>query len=145
MLHTLNKAWATILINQLLDNKKQTIMFVAKNKREADCYADLFRENVKILKKGNPENNKVDGALWTEIIKGENNPETQTVVINFNKEILDKYSLQIFIVTEEGLSSGLWNDVFDILGQVDDILISHKIHDMLLKDYLGRHCKRKCC
>ena len=145
MLHTLNKAWATILINQLLDNKKQTIMFVAKNKREADCYADLFRENVKILKKGNPENNKVDGALWTEIIKGENNPETQTVVINFNKEILDKYSLQIFIVTEEGLSSGLWNDVFDVLGQVDDILISHKIHDMLLKDYLGRHCKRKSC
>lgn len=145
MLHTLNKAWATILINQLLDNKKQTIMFVAKNKREADYYADLFRENVKILKKGNPENNKVDGVLWTEIIKDEINSETQTVVINFNKEILDKYSLQIFIVTEEGLTSGLWNDVFDVLGQVDDILISHKIHDMLLKDYLGRHCKRKSC
>jgi hypothetical protein len=40
MLHTLNKAWATILINQLLDNEKQTIMFVAKNKKDADYYAD---------------------------------------------------------------------------------------------------------
>lgn len=27
----------------------------------------------------------------------------------------------------------------------EDILISHKIHDVFLKDFLGRHCKRKCC
>lgn len=27
----------------------------------------------------------------------------------------------------------------------DDILISHDIHDVMLKDYLARHCKRKCC
>jgi len=145
MLHTLNKAWATILINQLLDNKKQTIMFVAKNKKEADYYADLFRGNVKILKKENPENDDIHGTLWTEVIKNEVNTETQTLTSNYNKEMANSFNLQIFIVTEEGLSSGLWNDVFDVLGQVDDILISHKIHDMLLKDYLGRHCKRKCC
>lgn len=145
MLHTLNKAWATILINQLLDSKKQTIMFVAKDKKEANYYADLFRKSVKILKKGNPENNKVDGALWTEITNDEINTETQTVEINCNKEILDKYSLQIFIITEKGLSCGLWNCVFDVFGQIDDILISHEIHDTILNDYLGRHCKRKCC
>ena len=27
----------------------------------------------------------------------------------------------------------------------DDILISDKIHDCMLLDFLGRHCKRKCC
>ena len=27
----------------------------------------------------------------------------------------------------------------------DDILISHEIHDNMLHDFLGRHCKRKCC
>ena len=27
----------------------------------------------------------------------------------------------------------------------DDILISHEIHDNILHDFLGRHCKRKCC
>jgi hypothetical protein len=145
MLHTLNKAWATILINQLLDNKKQTIMFVAKNKKEADYYADLFRGNVKILKKENPENDDIHGTLWTEVIKNEVNTETQTLTSNYNKEMANSFNLQIFIVTEEGLCSGLWNDVFDVLGQVDDILISHKIHDMMLKDFLGRHCKRKCC
>ena len=25
----------------------------------------------------------------------------------------------------------------------DDILISHEVHDIFLKDFLGRHCKRK--
>jgi hypothetical protein len=120
-------------------------MFVAKNKKEADYYADLFRGNVKILKKENPENDDIHGTLWTEVNKNEVNTETQTVTNNYNKEMANSFNLQIFIVTEEGLCSGLWNDVFDVLGQVDDILISHKIHDMMLKDYLGRHCKRKCC
>lgn len=27
----------------------------------------------------------------------------------------------------------------------DDILISHNIYDMMLKDFLSKHCKRKCC
>ena len=145
MLHTLNKAWATILINQLPDNKKQTIMFVAKNKREADYYTDLFRENVKILKKENPENDDIHSLLWTEVNEDEVNTETQTFTSNYDKEMANNFNLQIFIVTEEGLTSGIWNDVFDVLGQVDDILISHKIHDILLKDYLDRHCKRKRC
>lgn len=27
----------------------------------------------------------------------------------------------------------------------DDILISHEIHDVMIKDYLSKYCKRKCC
>lgn len=27
----------------------------------------------------------------------------------------------------------------------DDILISHEVHDVMLLDFLSRHCKRKVC
>ena len=47
-------------------------------------------------------------------------------------------------VTNENEIKKMMNDGIDIEMQ-DDILISHKIHDMMLKDYLGRHCKRRCC
>ena len=47
-------------------------------------------------------------------------------------------------VTNENEIKKMMNDGIDIEIQ-DDILISHNIHDMMLKDYLGRHCKRKCC
>ncbi len=47
-------------------------------------------------------------------------------------------------VTNENEIKKMMNDGIDFEMQ-DDILISHKIHDMMLKDYLGRHCKRKCC
>jgi len=47
-------------------------------------------------------------------------------------------------VTNENEIKKMMNDGIDIEIQ-DDILISHNIHDMMLKDYLGRHRKRKCC
>lgn len=27
----------------------------------------------------------------------------------------------------------------------DDVLISHGVHDIFLKDFLSKHCRRKCC
>ena len=27
----------------------------------------------------------------------------------------------------------------------DDILISHEIHDLMLQNFLSKHCIRKCC
>lgn len=47
-------------------------------------------------------------------------------------------------VTNENEIKKMMNDDIDIEMQ-DDILISHDIHDVMLKDYLARHCKRKCC
>ena len=45
------------------------------------------------------------------------------------------------------------DDMMDIMNRVksgqgdmpmfDDILISHELHDIFLKDFLGRHCRRK--
>lgn len=145
MLHTLNKAWATILINQLLDNKKQTIMFVAKDEAEADYYANLFRSNVKILKKGNPNEDSLDGLLWTEVKRDKVNQDTQTLCIDYDKEFSKQFKLQVFVVTESGIKSKLWETVFESLKQIDDILVSHKIHDMMLKNFLSKHCRRKCC
>ena len=29
--------------------------------------------------------------------------------------------------------------------EFDDILISHEVHDVMLLDFLSRHCKRKVC
>lgn len=47
-------------------------------------------------------------------------------------------------VTNENEIKKMIDDGIDIEMQ-DDILISHNIHDVMLKDYLARHCKRKCC
>ena len=72
-------------------------------------------------------------------------PQEQDMLIEtFNeveKEIGDSC---LMWVTNENEIKKMINDGIDIEIQ-DDILISHNIHDMTLKDYLGRHCKRKCC
>lgn len=47
-------------------------------------------------------------------------------------------------VMSESYIKEMMNKGIDIEMQ-DDILISHDVHDVMLKDYLGRHCKRKCC
>ena len=44
MLHTLNKAWATILINQAIKAPTKTFLFVAKGLEEYDKYIDLLVE-----------------------------------------------------------------------------------------------------
>ena len=47
-------------------------------------------------------------------------------------------------VTNENEIRKMMNDGVDIEMQ-DDILISHEIHDVMIKDYLSKYCKRKCC
>ena len=72
-------------------------------------------------------------------------PQEQDMLIEtFNeveKEIGDSC---LMWVTNENEIKKMMDDGIDIEIQ-DDILISHNIHDMMLKDYLGRHCKKKCC
>ena len=40
------------------------------------------------------------------------------------------------------LTCAYYNEEFPMY---DDILVSHSIHDIFIKDFLGRHCKRKSC
>ena len=70
--------------------------------------------------------------------------EQDMLIETFNeveKEIGDSC---LMWVTNESEIKKMMDDGIDIEMQ-DDILISHNIHDMMLKDYLGRHCKRRCC
>ena len=70
--------------------------------------------------------------------------EQDMLIETFNeveKEIGDSC---LMWVTNENEIKKMMDDGIDIEMQ-DDILISHNIHDMMLKDYLARHCKRKCC
>ena len=70
--------------------------------------------------------------------------EQDMLIETFNeveKEIGDSC---LMWVTNENEIKKMMDDGINIEMQ-DDILISHNIHDMMLKDYLGRHCKRKCC
>lgn len=72
-------------------------------------------------------------------------PQEQDMLIEtFNEVEKEIGDLCLMWVTNENEIKKMMNDGIDIEMQ-DDILISHKIHDMMLKDYLGRHCKRKCC
>lgn len=57
-------------------------------------------------------------------------------------------------ITSEITIADLFNVKYDIsfckyyneeFPMYDDILVSHDIHDCMLLDFLGRHCKRKCC
>lgn len=70
--------------------------------------------------------------------------EQDMLIETFNeveKEIGDSC---LMWVTNENEIKKMMNDGIDIEMQ-DDILISHEIHDPMVKDFLGRHCKRKCC
>ena len=72
-------------------------------------------------------------------------PQEQDMLIEtFNEVEKEIGDLCLMWVTNENEIKKMMDDGIDIEMQ-DDILISHNIHDMMLKDYLGRHCKRKCC
>ena len=58
-----------------------------------------------------------------------------------NKELGDLCFM--WVINEDDIRE-IMNDGID-MEMYDDILVSHNIHDCMLKDYLGRHCKRKCC
>lgn len=49
----------------------------------------------------------------------------------------------MWVINENEIKK-MMNDGINIEMQ-DDILISHEIHDVMIKDYLSKYCKRKCC
>lgn len=72
-------------------------------------------------------------------------PQEQDMLVDvFNEVEKELGDLCFMWVTNEDYIKKIMNDGVDIEMQ-DDILISHEIHDCMLNDYLGRHCKRKCC
>lgn len=109
MLHTLNKAWADILINQAMADPTKRIVFA--------CTDEEYEEWDKYVEEHKPAG--IVRVMWLSFIKEKMRDE---------------------IEIKKGNSKCRWN-----LANYDDILISHEIHDLMVKDFLGRHCKRKCC
>lgn len=103
MLHTLNKAWTTILMRQ--DHKSH--LFVYSTDEESQMIIDVISNVLK---------------------------ETG-VTCNFH--VISENDIKEDIARHQ--QNGTDCEIYD------DILISHDIHDVMLKDYLNRHCKRKCC
>ena len=58
-----------------------------------------------------------------------------------NKELGDLCFM--WVINEDDIRE-IMNDGIDV-SMYDDILVSHDIHNCMLLDYLGRHCKRKSC
>ncbi len=58
-----------------------------------------------------------------------------------NKELGDLCFM--WVINEDDIRA-IMNDGIDF-EMYDDILVSHNIHDYMLLDYLGKHCKRRCC
>jgi len=103
MLHTLNKAWTTILMRH--DHK--SYLFVYSTDDEAQM---------------------INGVI-SKVLK-----ETG-VTCDFH--VISESDVKKDIIHHQ--QNGTDFEIYD------DILISHDIHDIMLKDYLNRHCKRRCC
>lgn len=73
-------------------------------------------------------------------------PEEQEMLINVFNEVQKEIGDLCFMwVTNKEEIEKYMKDGKEIEMQ-DDILVSHDLHyDIFLMDYLGRHCKRKCC
>ena len=107
MLHTLNKAWANILIKQAEADLQKKMAFACTDE-ELD--------------------------KWRNFLK---NSGTKAKI-----RVLPLWFLKIRLKYEQETKSG---KIYHrrLLGDFDDILISHDIHDIMIKDFLSRHCKRK--
>lgn len=58
----------------------------------------------------------------------------------------DAWSIEISTIDEITYLISLWKSSHtEDIYQWDDILISHDLHDVFVKSWLGQHCKRKCC
>ena len=69
-------------------------------------------------------------------------PQEQDMLIDVFSEVEKELGdLCLMWVTNENEIKKMMDDGVDIEMQ-DDILISHEIHDVMIKDYLSRHCKR---
>lgn len=72
-------------------------------------------------------------------------PQEQQMIFDVFSEVEKEIGDLCYMwVTNESTMKELMDNGVDIEMQ-DDVLISHEIHDVMLKDFLGRHCKRKCC
>ena len=72
-------------------------------------------------------------------------PQEQDMLIDTFTEVEKEIGDLCFMwVTNENEIKKMMDDGIDIEMQ-DDILISHEIHDVMIKDYLSKYCKRKCC
>ena len=143
MLHTLNKAWAEILIRKVKNKQCRYLLFVAKDIIEIEKYDELFRKEIKVISKNGVilEENKHfsnDGLLIVQ---------TLPTIIQNSCDIskLSEANTAMVIVTGECIKDGCFDNLFETIEMFDDILISDKIHDCMLLDFLGRHCTRKCC
>lgn len=58
MLHTLNRAWASILIKQAITNSALSVLFVAADEDEAMCFRQLARRLI-------PDNTAVNLSIST--------------------------------------------------------------------------------
>lgn len=105
MLHTLNEAWAKILIEQVKRGTKSWVLFV--------CDSD---------------NSEMEMAI--KLIE-----ESGVASVCLTNEILAEIAMEM----------DASEDLDFEMPMFDDILVSHKVHNVMLKDFLGRHCKQKCC
>lgn len=108
MLHTLNDAWARILINQVIKDTHKKFLFICENMKEVEKYIDMVvdMDEEKVLYVGN---------IFIITIK-----DAETWV-TFMKKYPRKHEMIMY----------------------DDILISHELHDPMIKNILGQHCRRK--
>lgn len=107
MLHTLNRAWAKILVNQAVNDTHKKFLFVTATKDELFDTIDM---------------------LWPLL-------PVDVKAVHIKVQSLDELKQEIAIRAYYGES-------FEIY---DDILISHELTDIFIKDFLNKHCKRKCC
>lgn len=70
-------------------------------------------------------------------------PKDEEKLLNFIEEKDCYIPAPYSICTEEEILYFMKNKPDDYLSMFDDILISHDIHDPLIKSYLSRHCRRK--
>ena len=73
-------------------------------------------------------------------------PQEQQMIFDVFSEVEKEIGdlCYMWVTNESTMKELMMDNSIDIEMQ-DDILISHDIHDVMLKDYLNRHCKRKCC
>lgn len=73
-------------------------------------------------------------------------PEEQEMLINVFDEVYKEIGdlCLMWVINKEEIEKYMKSGVE--IEMQDDILVSHDLHyNIFLMDYLGRHCKRKCC
>lgn len=69
--------------------------------------------------------------------------ERKMIADVFNKVEQEIGDLCFMWVIDEDTVTKMKDNTINFIMQ-DNILISHDIHDVMVKDYLSRHCRNKC-